>query len=335
MASYVTLLSLRNRARQDADMERHALVTDSELNQYINDAIAELMDLLIAQESHPWESRRVALYVPKGYPAIWLPCDFYSLVSVSYMPGGIYGESIRFEPVLDGPNGVEVGTSLVGEYRTKVPMRPFMEFEREYLRREIWTAECPPRYRLTCFQPRPEVVATADDLASARGYTYMSDLYETFPAEPQDEEFDGWMNSCTLAALETVLDPATEDVLVARYVPPPAPLRLFGFVLEFDRAPQEESLLKVHYHPKGSELSADADVFIDYNGWAAFISVCAAIRMRTKEESDTSDLRARKAELAIRIATAAKNRDTGQPQTVVDVTGATYPWNTGFGNESV
>lgn len=43
-----TLLELRNQARQRADLENSQYVTDTELNGYINNSIAELQDLLIA-----------------------------------------------------------------------------------------------------------------------------------------------------------------------------------------------------------------------------------------------------------------------------------------------
>lgn len=44
----ITLAQLRTRARERADMEESTFVTDSELNSYINNSIAELHDLLIA-----------------------------------------------------------------------------------------------------------------------------------------------------------------------------------------------------------------------------------------------------------------------------------------------
>ena len=72
MAQYVTLSTLRSRAREEADMENGTFVSDSEANRYVNEAITELSDFLISMEDHPWESKRVFLFVPKNYPAICL-----------------------------------------------------------------------------------------------------------------------------------------------------------------------------------------------------------------------------------------------------------------------
>lgn len=47
MARTVTLSDMRSRVRQRADMVNSTFVSDSEINQFINDAIAELYDLLM------------------------------------------------------------------------------------------------------------------------------------------------------------------------------------------------------------------------------------------------------------------------------------------------
>lgn len=47
MARTVTLSDMRTRVRQRADMVNSTFVTDAEVNQFINDAIAELYDLLM------------------------------------------------------------------------------------------------------------------------------------------------------------------------------------------------------------------------------------------------------------------------------------------------
>ena len=81
MASTSTLLSLRTRARQRADMEGSLFVSDAELNQLINTSVAELYDLLVSVNSEYYLSSQTLTLIP-GTDTYSLPVDFYKLQGV-------------------------------------------------------------------------------------------------------------------------------------------------------------------------------------------------------------------------------------------------------------
>ncbi len=76
----------------------------------------------------------------------------------------------------------------------------------------------------------------------------------------------------------------------------------------------------VWYTPLPPALSDDAHVWDGFNRWHEYVVVDVAIKARTKEESDTTDLRVRKAELEARIRALSAVRDVSEPETVGDVT---------------
>lgn len=90
----VTLLQLRTQTRQRADMERNLLVSDSELNSYINNSIAELYDILV-------EAYGAEYYVTS--------CTFSTVVNQQAYPlpdGTLYNNAPKFYEL----KGVDVMT---------------------------------------------------------------------------------------------------------------------------------------------------------------------------------------------------------------------------------
>lgn len=79
---------------------------------------------------------------------------------------------------------------------------------------------------------------------------------------------------------------------------------------------------EVWYYKVPLTLDADAEVWDGFNGWEEFVPVVAAIKMLDKEESNTTHLLNRKAELVERIKDLSKNRDMGSNQRVWDVEGS-------------
>jgi len=75
----ITLLELRTRARQMADMEASEFVTDSELNNYINFAAAELHDILVSTYGSEYFLESTTGNTVTGQQAYDLPSDFYKL----------------------------------------------------------------------------------------------------------------------------------------------------------------------------------------------------------------------------------------------------------------
>lgn len=79
----ITLAELRVQSRQRSDMESSQFVSDSELNSYINNSIAELHDILgDAYGSEYFVKSTADLPIVSGTDAYDLPDDFYELKGV-------------------------------------------------------------------------------------------------------------------------------------------------------------------------------------------------------------------------------------------------------------
>lgn len=86
MANLVTLSDIRTQAQQHADMENSDFVSDSEWLFYINQAYAELYDILVSKfEDYYTDS--YSYTVPSGEYTIPLPSDFYKLRRLDYSTG--------------------------------------------------------------------------------------------------------------------------------------------------------------------------------------------------------------------------------------------------------
>jgi hypothetical protein len=77
-----TLLQLRTDARQLADRENSQFVTDAELTNYVNSAIAELQDLLIASYGNDYYVSSTDITTVNGTDTYALPASFYKLLGV-------------------------------------------------------------------------------------------------------------------------------------------------------------------------------------------------------------------------------------------------------------
>jgi hypothetical protein len=78
----VTLLELKNRARQRSDMESSEFVSDTELVGYINSSLAELYDLLVAAYGEDYFIDEFDITTASNTAAYDLPDDFYKLKGV-------------------------------------------------------------------------------------------------------------------------------------------------------------------------------------------------------------------------------------------------------------
>lgn len=80
-----TLLELRTRARQRADMVASTFVEDDELTVYINDGAAELYDIIVSAYEDYYTIIPAPEYtVASGDNILDLPSDFYKLRGVDY-----------------------------------------------------------------------------------------------------------------------------------------------------------------------------------------------------------------------------------------------------------
>lgn len=103
-----------------------------------------------------------------------------------------------------------------------------------------------------------------------------------------------------------------EGISRARY-------RIIGRKIWFLPQPSGSAKIDIWYVPLSPWLEDDTDEFDVVTGWEEYIIVDAAIKMLTKEESDTKDLQTRKLFLTKRIEEAANNRDAANPMAISDV----------------
>lgn len=100
--------------------------------------------------------------------------------------------------------------------------------------------------------------------------------------------------------------------------------RILGDQVRVIPEPTSSFTMRIWYVPTFTNLSADGDTLDGVHGWEEYVIIDAAIKCLRKEESDTSALLQDKMFITKRIEEAADNRDVGEPQRVVDVTGTVF-----------
>jgi hypothetical protein len=101
--------------------------------------------------------------------------------------------------------------------------------------------------------------------------------------------------------------------------------RLSGNNLIFSPKPEGGKNFNLWYIAQPVDLVADTDTLTGVlSQFCDYIIVDSAIKMLVKQESDTSQLAAEKAEIMQRIQIAGQDRDAGMPSTVSDT--SRYGW---------
>ena len=96
--STITLLSLRDRAKQRANMENSGFVTDTEWNSYINYAISTLRDLIISKAGNDYFASSQTTTLTANQDSYALPVDFYKALWFEMLgDDGYYYKMRRFE----------------------------------------------------------------------------------------------------------------------------------------------------------------------------------------------------------------------------------------------
>lgn len=90
--------------------------------------------------------------------------------------------------------------------------------------------------------------------------------------------------------------------------------------------------IRVWYYPNPKVLVSDSDTLDGRSGWEEWVVIDAAIKLLTKEESDTSALERQAARIWARVMTVAQNRDAGQSKRITDVNlnSGTWPYTYGL-----
>lgn len=94
--------------------------------------------------------------------------------------------------------------------------------------------------------------------------------------------------------------------------------------INFIPTPAANQQFLLTYVPNAGTLSSGSDTVDGINGWEEYVVIDVAIKMRQKEETDTSDLERAKAMMLKRIQEMAEARDAGMAFRVTDVTSVEY-----------
>lgn len=84
----ITLLELRERARDRANQENSTFVSDVMLNSYINYAISDLRDIITSKVGEDYFAIEASFTLSANQETIPLPADFYKLLWVEVMVDG-------------------------------------------------------------------------------------------------------------------------------------------------------------------------------------------------------------------------------------------------------
>lgn len=102
--------------------------------------------------------------------------------------------------------------------------------------------------------------------------------------------------------------------------------RIYGSNLLIRPIPTGTINMQIWWLAQATAFAATSDSFDDVNGSSEFIVLDAAIAVKDKEESDTSNLQNDRAIEERRILEMAPQRDAGEPESVADVQGSQAPY---------
>ena len=230
----MTLLELRTAARQRANQEESAFVSDDELDTYLNQSLAELHGLVVQAYGEDYFITETNLSYAAGAISASLPADFFKVRGVSVL--------------------IAEGT--------------------------------PNRY------------------ATIRQYNYNTRNAWSAPGSVEQGVATGWWSNLRYRVAQGSL-----------YLTPP---------------PNQAVTIRLAYIPVVTELSADGDTTAtndSLNGWLEFVIVDTAIKMKDKEETDTTVLQRQRDMIVRRIEAETANRDAGDAETIRDVNATgNNPW---------
>jgi len=102
--------------------------------------------------------------------------------------------------------------------------------------------------------------------------------------------------------------------------------RIVGSSLKLAPIPSPGTTVRALYVPLPVKLVDDADTMQDFNYYSELVIVIAAIKMLSKEESDTAHLDAERAQQIARIQSKAQNRDAANAEQITDIYATQYDY---------
>lgn len=319
------------------DLSGGSLVSDSELNGYINESLQELADILIGHYGDDYFVADPYQFTTNGadryYP---LPFDFAKALGLDLqIDGGNPARWVRVQPFNFGERNRYAFPAALGYLFPPRATNLHYRIRDNYLWLEpqpaagmILQLHYVPLFPTLADMGNIDVSnADAGDSVTVNGKIY---FFATTPIPaPSGAISVSWnADRSTLAEALTTAITANDDTLKATSS---------GSVVSLLPSSGNENGSVLWTSSIGVTLSpSDGAWCVRTNSriapWLAYVTTDCAIKVKGKQEEDVSLEMAQKAALVDRIETAAQNRDAGGPITVTDVRSTDYPFGGGWGS---
>lgn len=176
-----TLIEMVTDVRQRTNMENSSFVTDAEIREFLNQALAELWSRLTQGGGQPHYRSQTTISVVTGTSVYALPVDFWTLQGVEASLNGITGALSPFMPVeraaLSGASRSPWGLVSPVRYRIQADNIEFLPATETFDATVFYTPSC------------PRLVEDSDTFGGFNGYE-MAAIYDACATVLQKEESD-------------------------------------------------------------------------------------------------------------------------------------------------
>ncbi len=287
MASNVTLTSLRQQARRRADMVNSNFVADDELDEFLNESLLELYDVLTMHYGDEYfhTTHHISIGPTSNFYA--LPGDFYKL------------------------KGVEISQNATNPPTRYVSVVPFMFPERN--RYAYNSTQLPSRTIRLRYVPTGKRLVDTSTTTQTFETTDVDTTNDVITETDHGYSTGDIVQFTTTGGLPAPLALSTDYFIIRKTDD------TFALGLTLQNA-FDEVLIDLTTVGSGTQtIGGSLNKFDFVNGWEAYVIWRAAEMMLEKEESDTTTAARNVQRQMARIEQAGSNRDAGHPQRIVDI----------------
>lgn len=295
--------------RERTDLQNSEFVTDSEITDYLNYSLGELYGLLVNSYGGTYFATSIDMSIPAGeeLSSTDFPDDMYKLLGVDMYLGNAPSQNrLTLQPFnfnernrANNLNIAGYATQASTNYRyhvlgTKLMITP--PSQGNLLK--LWYVPVAPQFATNT----TGVVTTSPNLSS--GIVVLAPGYKTFRVGEQVQKVIAGLPGGTIYYVTAV----SNNLITLSLNPGGTGANLTGQISSGDTL-----------------YSPSVDVFQTFgnnatlNGWLEYVVVDVSIKLKTKEETDTSMFVRQKALLTERIRNESQNRDIGSPAVVSDI----------------
>lgn len=282
MSNIVTLSQLRDEARRRADMVNSTFVSDTEINDFINESLLELYDILTQKFADEYFHTFCSFPIGSTTNIYPLPGDYYKMKGVEIAAGG--GNN-RF-----------------------VTLTPYMFNERN--RFAYNTTQLPSRTVRIRYVPRnPRLTDTPYTFTSAN----VDSSTDTITVNDHQMSTGELISFTTSGVLPAGLSTGIT------YFPIRVSDNTFKVASTLQNSFSETALDITDGGTGTHTLINNKDRFDFINGYESYVVWRAVEMMKEKEESDVTTSQSNIGRAMQRIESAAGNRDSSMPNRIVDM----------------